>query len=468
MIQAMQILQLPTLDLAERIQQELIENPFLEVVQETPGEGEGPQPAAAEPASEASSDREGADREGIDGMLEILERYERDFGDGSRGRAPTSEDSDRRYEAMQNAPAHPKSLPRALLDELAFLRISEEEREVLEYLVWSLDEHGYLGETPEEIAAEISAQHGREVEQADVEVALARLRQATHPAMGAKDLRDCLLLQLAQQEEVDPLVRAIVSDHLHDIEANRLPRISKVTGHSLEEVKQAIEALRHLDPVPAAGFGEASAEVITPDVVVEELEGQYTVRLERERTPELAISPIYRKLLQQAQRGDGVRDWVKQRLESARWFIEALHQRQSTLQRIAESIFKRQRGFLERGLSGLVPLRMQEVADEIGVHISTVSRGVSGKYVQTPRGIHPLKFFFTGGTAKATGEVTSQVSILERVKEIVAAEEPTQPLSDDQIAARLGEQDGIQIARRTISKYRKMLSIPSSAQRRAY
>ena len=167
-------------------------------------------------------------------------------------------------------------------------------------------------------------------------------------------------------------------------------------------------------------------------------------------------------------RGDGVREWVKKRLESARWFIDAIHQRQSTLQRISEAVFVRQREFLDRGVSGLKPLRMQEVADEIGVHISTVSRGVSGKYAQTPRGIFPMKFFFTGGTAKSTGEVASQVSIKERIRELVAQEDGKKPLSDDQLATLLDERDGIRIARRTVTKYRKALGLPSSSQRRTY
>jgi RNA polymerase sigma-54 factor len=172
--------------------------------------------------------------------------------------------------------------------------------------------------------------------------------------------------------------------------------------------------------------------------------------------------------LRQAQKGDGVREWVKKRLEAARWFIDAIHQRQSTLQRIAEAIFKRQRGFLERGVSGFKPLRMQEVADEVGVHISTVSRAVSSKYAQTPRGIYPLKYFFTGGTQKASGEVASQVSIKQRIADLVAQEEASHPLSDEELAALLEEKDNVRIARRTVTKYRKALNIPSSNQRRQF
>jgi len=301
-----------------------------------------------------------------------------------------------------------------------------------------------------------------------VELAVEQLRQATHPAIAARDLRECLLLQLDARGETDPLICTLIADHLGDLESNRLPRIAKATGSDLDEIKEALESVRGLDPVPGAAFGGAAAATITPDVLVEEADGDYRIRLERERVPELVISPVYKKLLQQARQGDGVKEWVKQRLESARWFIDAVQQRQSTLERIARVIFERQRGYLDRGPSGLTPLRMQEVADEVGVHISTVSRAVSGKFAQTPRGIQPLKYFFTGGTTKATGEVASQTSIKERIRQLVDAEDKKRPLSDDQLAAKLAEADGINIARRTVTKYRKALSLPSSTQRREY
>ncbi len=484
MIQAMQILQLPALDLEARIEQELTENPFLEVAEDQPAEGEGEESQASDspagedadaarngelsdPASEAAAEaRQEAD--GLDNMLEVLERYERDFGDGRLRGAGGGEETDRKYEALQNAPCVPKSLPETLLDQVAFLDLDEDDRALYQYLVWSLDDHGYLTSSREELCAELSRELVRPVASEELERAIRRLRAATHPAMAAQDLREGLLLQLDELDGDASLVRTMVSDHLEDIQANRLPRIAKVTGRSLADVKLAIESIRTLDPSPGAEFGQALATTIHPDVTVEELDGEYVVRLSHERVRELTISPAYRKLLQQAQRGDGVRDWVKRRLESARWFIDALQQRQSTLHRISEAIFRHQRGFLERGIAGLRPLRMQEIADDVGVHISTVSRGVSGKYVQTARGIHPLKFFFTGGTTTSSGEVASQTSIKQLIQELVAQENRAKPLSDDQLAALLEETDGIRIARRTVTKYRKALEIPSSSQRRAY
>lgn len=455
MIQAMQILQLPTQDLEERIDQELMENPFLERDGEESEENENPK-------TEAEPD---ADADGVANMLDELERYERDFGDRPRSRGGDPEEADRKFEAMRNTPDRHQSLAEDLLDQLAFLELTERERELTEYLIYSLDERGYLQEPLSELAALCPYEGATEEE---LESLLLLLRDATHPALGAHDLRECLLLQLESHGIEEPLVRTLILDHLPDITTNRLPRIAKATGHSVEEVKAGIESLRTLDPNPGGEYGGTPATVILPDVVVEEREGDYEVRLTRDRVPELRVSPSYRALLQQATRGDGVQAWVKKRLESARWFIDALQQRQATLLRIAEIIFRTQRAYLEEGVRALKPLRMQEVADEAGVHISTVSRAVSGKYAQTPRGIKALKFFFTSGTAKSSGEVTSQVSIKQRLRELVEQEDGEHPLSDDQIGKLLAEKDGIRIARRTVTKYRKALGIPSSSQRRQF
>ena len=464
MIQAMQILQLPSLELMERIDAELTENPLLEVAE---GDGEdAPADAAAEPHDDRGEDAQTT--EGLEGMLDELERYERDFGDSPSGQRLPAEESDRKYEAMNNAAAEPECLADAVLQQIALLSVEDEDRQVLEYIVWSLDEHGYLPEDREDVARELSRQLNRTVAVEEIHVGLRRLRRVTHPALGATDLRNALLLQLDEAEAEHALERTILAEHLKDLEGNRLPRISKATGRTVEEIKDAIAVIRSLDPHPGAEYGGRTANTITPEVIVEEVDGEYIVRLDKERNRELIISPAYRRLLQQSSEDEKVREWVKQRMESARWFIDALRQRQSTLERIACEIFKRQHGFLERGISALQPMRMQEVADAIEVHISTISRGVSGKHAQTPNGIFPLKFFFAGGTTKSTGEATSRVSIQDRLRQLVDGEDKSAPLSDDQLAEALAEKDGIQIARRTVSKYRRALEIGSSSQRREF
>lgn len=464
MIQAMQILQLPALELEERIEQELTENPFLEPAEQKSEEGGGEPEHVDHRGDEPTKSAE--ERQGLDSMIDELERYERDFGsEPMRPRTGWDEEGDRKLEAMANTPDTHHSLAETLIEQLAFLDLSDRDRNLAEYLIHSLDHRGWLTQPLEEVAEELAHEQVTVEELADV---LARLRHLIHPALGALDLRECLLLQIEAGGPSDPLVRTMVEQHLEDITTNRLPRIAKATGHTIEDVKQALEAIRALDPTPGADQEGTPAAAILPDVVVEEVDGAWDVRLTRQRTPELSINPAYKQLLLKARQGDGVQEWVKKRLESARWFIDAISQRQSTLQRIANCIFERQREFLEKGVRGLKPLRMQEVADEVGVHISTVSRAVSGKYAQTPRGTRALKFFFTGGTRKESGGVTSQASIKQRIKELVEQEDAKNPYSDDQIAEILEQREEVKIARRTVTKYRKALSIPSSSQRRQF
>lgn len=485
MIQAMQILQMPALDLEQRIQQELVENPFLELEDSAPESGESGDKdgldasSAAEP-SVLLSKEEKREEAGVENVLEEFERYERDFGDGRLSRSSGAEDGDKKMEAMANTPDVEKNLAEVLIDELAILDLSERRRALAEYLLYSLDERGFLVSPLEEIALDcmrpeepdeepLIGPNETPVTAEELASILNEIRTISHPALGARDLKECLVLQLdALGYEPDGLLTKIVNEYLDDVRENRLPRIAKATGKSLEEIKEALEALKTLEPNPGAGFGEVRADVIVPDVIVEEIDGEYEVRLDRATTPRLRLSLAYREFLKDAQKGDGVREWVKTRIENAKWFLDALHQRQSTLERIANVIFTRQRAFLDRGVQGLKPLRMQEVADEVGVHISTVSRAVSGKYAQTPRGIFPLKFFFIGGTQSESGEVQSQTSLKQRIAELIAAEDQKNPLSDEDLAAKLEAEDHVKIARRTVTKYRKSLSIPSSSQRKQF
>lgn len=484
MIQAMQILQMPALDLEERIQQELVENPFLELEEGGPDGAESAEKDGAgidgDAAPAVLSKAEAREEAGVEGMLEELERYERDFGDGRMVRAAGGDDGDRKLEAMANTPEVEKNLAEVLIDELAILDLDERRRALAEYLLYSLDERGFLDSSLEDIAQDCMRpeEPGEEplvgpdeppVTVDELASILQHIRSISHPALGARDLQECLLLQLeALGYEPEGLLTKIVREHLDDIQHNRLPRIAKSTNTTLDEVKDALDVLKTLEPTPGAGFGDARADVIVPDVIVEEVDGEYEVRLDRTTAPRLRLSNAYREFLKDAQKGDGVREWVKKRIESARWFLDALAQRQSTLERIANVIFARQKAFLDRGVQALKPLRMQEVADEVGVHISTVSRAVSGKYAQTPRGIFALKYFFIGGTQSESGEVQSQTSIKQSIAEIVASEDPRNPLSDEDLAARLEEKDHVKIARRTVTKYRKALSIPSSSQRKQF
>ncbi|MFT5284295.1 MAG: RNA polymerase sigma-54 factor [Planctomycetota bacterium] len=463
MIQAMQVLQLSTLDLSERIEQELIENPLLEIAD----------PESSDEPTEAKQDEPDTE---FDNMVEMLERYESDFGDG-RSRAAGVEASERKLEMMQNTASDFRSLADDLIAQLAIIDFTPEQRDHALFLIYSLDGRGFLPDSLEELSVEC----GATLE--ELEDILLELRYVSHPALGAHDLRECLLLQLAAHGIRDQLEAVVVRDHLEDLITNRLPHIVRATNSTLDEVKAAIDTIRHLDPSPAQDYGNDPVNAITPDVMVIEImnsdpassetgnsetQPKYEVTLTRERIPSLQVSPSYRKMLLGSKRGDAVQQWVKRRVEAARWFIDAIYQRRSTMLKIADVIFEVQKGFLEKGVQALKPLRMQEVADEAGVHISTVSRAVAGKYAQTPQGIHPLKFFFTGGLADSSGGVSSQTTIKEQIGELVAAENKEHPYSDEELSELMHEKHGIKIARRTVTKYRKLLELPASSQRREY
>lgn len=471
MIQAMQILQLSSQELLDRMQQELVENPFLETA-----DGERPEPGEGAEGGEAdglpdTGEGSSADEAQLSSMVQELEHYGRNGDERGRVTAAGIEESDRKQEAMANTPDSGRTLADELSEELAFLELDPRGRRICEQILYSLDERGYLIGTHEDVARESSVEGEEPVTLPEVEHWLAELRHLSHPAIGARDLKECLKLQLAASWHEDPLLTAIVENHLEDLEHNRLPRVAKATGHTLEDVKEAVAVLKRFDPHPGSGYGDTRASVIAPDVVVEEVDGEYQVRLERARLPRLTLSSAYKEFLRTAKeekREGAARDWIKKRMESARWFIEAVEQRANTLERVAKSVFARQRGFLDRGVEGLVPLRMQEVADEVRVHISTVSRAVAGKYAQTPRGIFPLKYFFTSGTTSQTGAVQSQQSIQQMIAQLVAAEDPQKPLSDEELAALLEEKEQIRIARRTVTKYRKALRIPSSSERKHF
>ncbi len=481
MIQAMQILQLSGMELEERIEAELMENPFLEL-EDGPGALADPGIAAAD-ATDGSEDGQGnpdepgrapaegterelAERDGVRDELDGYEReYERDYDDIDRTPRGDPEAGDRKLEAMANAPARALPLAEAVLEELALAELDVRTATLVEFLAWSLDGRGYLEESLKDLAAAAPIE---EVTAAELQNALAALRAASHPAIGARSLGECLLLQLDGSDPLDELARKLVAEHLEDLMHNRLPKMAKATGADIEAIKLAFERIRHLDPNPGSDYGEERAAPIVPEILVEEVDGEWEVRLGRERGPGLRLSPETETVLKSMERGGDDRNWARKRLESARWFIDAIEQRQSTILRIARAIFAHQRPFLEKGPRAQRPLRMQEIADETSVHISTVSRAVAGKHAQTPRGIFPLKAFFTSGTTDASGAEASQVSVQVKLAELVNTETPQNPFSDDQLAAELERRHGIRIARRTVTKYRKALGIPSSSQRRAF
>lgn len=451
MIQSMEILQLAVLDLQAKISQELEENPVLEVKEE-------PGAAVETKREEPSPDREAADDEGR--WYEDLSSWRE--GRGARG---GGDGDDAKAEMLANTMARPESLQDFLRSQLALLEIPEEYLPAAEQLIYNLDDGGYLPYTLEQIAETAVPPIPLEKLQMGL-----RIVQSLEPAgVGARDLKECLLLQLkgdASPEAV--LARSLIESHLDDIEANRLPKIAKTTAREIDEIKQAIRVISGLNPRPGALYGGTSSPKVVPDVVVESVDGRYEVRVENYFIPKLGLSAWHQKRLEDAPKDPSLKDWLKKKTDAAKWLIEAIVQRQDTLQRVANAIVEAQKGFLDQGIEKLVPLKMQQIADVVGVHVSTVSRAISKKYMQTPRGIFPMKFFFTGGVQGAEGEEgESWVVVRQKVAEIVSQEDKKNPLSDGEIADALKKQ-GLDVARRTIAKYRKMLKIGSSRMRRAY
>jgi RNA polymerase sigma-54 factor len=460
MIQSMEILQLPLMALQERIDQELSENPVLVDLRETPApEAESEEPAT--PAEPTPTEFE------AEGMSEATpeDDWSESFGEGPRmSRAALSEEADRKHDAMQNMASRPRSLHDDLADQLGFLDAESAVRALAEYIIFNLDDNGYFNQE----LAEMVRDFGGDVMFAQAEEALAMVQKLDPPGVGARNLRECLLLQLTPDVPCREILQVLVANHLDDIQQNRLPAIEKKTGIAIDKIKEAIEHLRRLNPRPGSQYVPENTQYVLPDLVVEPNEhGDYEVRLVDDHTPQLAISRYYQKQLKNKQTDPAAREFIQKRIQSARWLIESIEQRRNTLLKVARAIIEHQKDFLDKGPEAIEPLKMQQIADRVHVHVTTVSRAVDDKWVQTPRGIFPLKRFFGGGTTTTDGEEVAWDTIKQKLLEIIAKEDKANPLSDEEIVEELSRH-GFPVARRTVTKYRRTLHIPSSRQRKRF
>ncbi len=466
LIQSMNILQLPLLALEAKVQEELERNPALEDEQDRqpqPAESPAADGAPATPAeTEAQHEADGFTR------LERMSR-EYDFDDSDqwfgRSRRQSGSERDAKMDAMANTASRAESLNEYLHRQWRFIEVNGSIRKAGELIINNIDERGYLPTPLEKIAEE----HTPPFSIDEMEDALNLVQLLDPPGVGARDLKECLLIQLETFEGDRDLERRLVEHHLTDLEKNRKPAIAKATGRTIDEINQAVRNLSKLYPHPGALVGETDAPPITPDVIVDYADDGdgYTVRLARGNSPRLRISDTYRRMLTEYKQNKEARDFIRKNLESAGALIDAIQYRRSRLLEVAEEVVTRQREFLDVGPSGLKVLRMSELAEKLGCDPSTISRTVAEKYMQSPRGIFPLRYFFTGGTESIDGEATSWDSVKARVKEIVDAEDKKNPLSDDVIAAKL-QAESIDVSRRTIAKYRQQLHIPAARQRREF
>ncbi len=472
MIQSMEILQLPILALQERIEQEMNENPMLELDEPEPGasDPDEEQEPTEVPSSKNEDERElvvkddSSNAEDFERLANMDSEMPDTFDDFRPSASRVQDSVDRHSDLMANAAERPESLNDYLLHQLAEMDIDSDVEQIAERIVSCLDaRNGGYFTTP---LVDILPPDHAPGDIAKAEEAL-KIVQSLEPAgIGARSLRECLLIQLKPGSDLYEPMYTIIDEHLDDLAENRLPIIQKKTGFSLDLIREVRAELHHLNPKPGAAFMEVFVPSVMPDVIVEPDEtGRYVVRLEDDSLPPLRISDYYRRRLMDPTASLEEKEFIRKKVNSAQWLIDAIQQRRSTLLKVSQHIVDFQRRFLDEGPEAIEPLKMQQIADQVGVHVTTVSRAVDDKWVQTPRGILPLRRFFVGGTHSEDGDDVAWDVIRIKLQEIIDKEDKQHPLSDDDLVIAL-KTHGLTVARRTITKYRKKLSIPSSRQRR--
>ena len=480
MIQSMEILQLPLAALEERIDQELQQNPVLEVrtrdpdaVREAPVTDltaparEGERPLEIDPNS-----ADAADFRRLERIADYFENEEFNAAPGHRAGYYDGQDRDGKMDAMANTAARGGSLGEHLLQQWRFVEAPPKVKRAGEILIDYIDADGYLRTPYDRIQME-----QRDTPQTpDLDAALKLIQTLDPPGVGARDLSECMLLQLraieADEEMAEGhdfiLEEALVRDHLEDLAQNRYPLISRKTGESIDDIKAAVKRLSRLQPHPGRAFGTTEAPPITPDATIyfDEDTGKYEVKMSRDIAPSLHLKGMYLKMLKNGT-DKKTKEFLTNNVRNAKWLIESIEQRRSTIERVIRVVVDTQREFFDSGPEHLKPLPMISVADQLGVHVATVSRAVSEKWIQTPRGVFPLRRFFSGGTQSASGEDMSWDAVKEKLRILVDNEDKQNPMSDDELVEKLTE-PGIDIARRTVAKYRKVLNIPTARQRKAY
>ena len=455
--QALNILQMSTLELQDELGQEMLENPTLE--EEKSSEVE-------EAVVEAQLLQNLLGEQSPQELSFSLDAWREYFGDSSTDLGDTERLPDRKGDYLRNAVAHRITLYEHLLRQWSIVARGEKQRTVGEAILGNLDDEGYLRDiTLEEIASTAKA------ERTEVESALKAVQELDPPGVGARDLQECLLLQLGWDPK-DALCRTIVQDHFSDLKRKNSQKLARDLSLPLDRVRGAVDHILSLEPKPGRAFSVGTVEYVTPDVLVEKNENDFDIRLTHEGVPRLRLSPYYLRVLREVQEKGAdavgeVKDYLRKKIQSALWFMRSVQERQKTLLRVARSLFRIQREFLEHGVLRLKPLRLVDVADDIGVHESTVARAVRGKYAQTPRGLYRLKFFFTPGLPGSQQEAISSRAIQARISDLVGHENRRHPLSDSKIVEIL-EKKGIQVARRTVAKYRDLLKILPTSQRKTY
>lgn len=450
MQQSLQILQAPTLELRHLIQQELEINPILEL-------------ESADVSIEDAAPEDPEDRDDLDVMSQMDEEWREYWAQSRMQTASRRSDDQERWQFLMDSIVAPSTLQEHLTTQLRTADIQDDSKLVknVEFLIGSLDDRGFLHSSLDDL----SLQHAIPLD--DLYAAKALLQSFDPVGVGAEDLRECLLIQLERLGKKHSLAHRLVEQHLEDLANKRYPILVRRLGVSLEQVSRAADFISTLDPRPASRFTASNNNYVTPDIIVERQGGQWVPVMNNDELPHLRLSNAYKDLLGQSSSTGEVRNYIRDKIRSGKFLIRSIQQRQQTIQKIAAQILHHQQEFLEKGTNFLRPLNMAQVADEVGVHETTVSRAIAGKYMATPWGVFEMKFFFSHGVKTETGEDLSNTSVKNAIADLVKTEPKHKPLSDDKLTKLLDVQ-GIKVARRTVAKYREALGILPSHLRKSF
>ncbi len=472
MQQAIEMLQLSTLELEQYIEQQLTENIMLEEEpeqsQDTDSSSSDEETRIDEPppeetqtaettADDASQDGE-VDRN-IESELESLMASYDDYRYEGRDFSVRSDDGKRGF--IENTAAEAESMTKNLLRQLSLSTSDPIDFKIGEWIISEIDERGYFSSSVEEGAEKLV------VESDEVERVLKIIQTFVPVGIGARDLRECLLIQIEASHKDQPVLKKIVENHLEQLAKKQYPKIAQALKISVQEVQDLAAVISSLEPIPGRYFGNREVIYIQPDVVVKKVDDEYVVHINDDGLPKLRISPFYRKLLKEYKDNPKTKEYIRDKLRSAQWLVKNIQQRKETILKVAQNIVDVQKDFFERGVTHLKPLTLKEIAERISMHESTISRVTTNKYMETPRGIFELKYFFSSGIESAYGDTTSSTSVKEMIRTLIDNEDKRKPLSDQKITELLNRR-GLSIARRTAAKYREEIGVLSSKYRREY
>ena len=448
LIQSLKMLQMPALRLEQTIRLELATNPMLEEIEELEADTDDEEESEFEVA-EDEKDKESDDS--VD-----WEEFLFDDDDGYKIR----ETKEQREEIIEGSAAQTNNLYHHLTEQLHLLKLTEQEQLIGEYIIGNISPDGYLGISVEEMGVELDIPNEK------INEVLEMIKRFDPSGIGARNLRESLMIQFRDKGMEGTLAYRIVDEHITDLERKSILQLSKLMGAQEERIQVALEEIKALSPAPAHGRFDQGAMPIVPDLIVERIGDEYVVFHNNSHMPRLRINSSYKQLVKRGNSSsEDTKNYIKQKLEQARWLLNAINQRRSTMIRVMQSIIERQSEFFEKGPAFLKPLIMEDIAQMVDMNVATISRVASSKYVQTPLGVYEIKYFFNSGITREDGSDMSKRSVKQRIREIIEAELAAKPLSDQEIFRRLNE-EGIKLARRTVTKYREELKIPSARLRK--